>query len=207
MLFRAFRVVYTVKSWIIILNMDKVSKKQFGRITEYFCDKNLPSGFIQVSESFFDRCSWWRKQGWNSLYGRFSRKSAPMHTSTRSRARARPSTRFIRQHTNVSKEVCFWLWGKYNLVQLPEEPSVTWTVDAVCFFRSSNGVFSSVFVDERFINKSQFDAGFAHRLILKDGAVPAIKDPGHDSDLQTVHETASNVSVLLAIGAQVLVTL
>ncbi len=35
--------------------------------------------------------------------------------------------------------------------------------------------FSSVFVDESFINKAQFDAAFAHRLILKDGAVPAIK--------------------------------
>ncbi len=61
--------------------------------------------------------------------------------------------------------------------------------------------FLKCFVDERFINKAQFDAGFAHRLILKDGAVPAIKDPGHDSELQMVSETASNVSVLLAIGA------
>ncbi len=64
--------------------------------------------------------------------------------------------------------------------------------------------FTSVFVDERFINKAQFDAGFAHRLILKDGAIKAIKaikDPGPDSELQTVSETASNVSVLLAIGA------
>ncbi len=61
--------------------------------------------------------------------------------------------------------------------------------------------FSSVFVDERFINKAQFDAGFAHRLILKDGAVPAIKDPGHDSELQMVSETASNVCVLFAIGS------
>ncbi len=61
--------------------------------------------------------------------------------------------------------------------------------------------FLKCFVDERFINKAQFDAGFAHGLILKDGAVPAIKDPGHDSELQMVSETASNVSVLLAIGA------
>ncbi len=61
--------------------------------------------------------------------------------------------------------------------------------------------FLKCFVDERFINKAQFDAGFAHRLILKDGTVPAIKDPGHDSELQMVSETASNVSVLLAIGA------
>ncbi len=61
--------------------------------------------------------------------------------------------------------------------------------------------FLKCFVDERFINKAQFDAGFAHRLILKDGAVPAIKDPGHNSELQMVSETASNVSVLLAICA------
>ncbi len=52
--------------------------------------------------------------------------------------------------------------------------------------------FLKCFVDERFINKAQFDAGFAHGLILKDGAVPAIKDPGHDSELQMVSETASN---------------
>uniref|UniRef100_A0A8C2H3F3 Ig-like domain-containing protein n=1 Tax=Cyprinus carpio TaxID=7962 RepID=A0A8C2H3F3_CYPCA len=53
--------------------------------------------------------------------------------------------------------------------------------------------FTSVFVDESFINKAQFDAGFAHRLILKDGAVPAINYPGHDSELQTVSKTASDV--------------
>ncbi len=35
-------------------------------------------------------------------------------------------------------------------------------------------------VDKHFINKAQFDAGFAHHLIMKYGAVPAIKDPGHD---------------------------
>ncbi len=51
-----------------------------------------------------------------------------------------------------------------------------------------------MFVDECFINKAQFNAGFAHRLILKDGAVPAIKDPGHDSELQT-GEAESNVYV------------
>ncbi len=55
-----------------------------------------------------------------------------------------------------------------------------------------------MFVDEPFINKSQFDAGFAHHLILKDGVVQAIKDPRHDSELQMVSETASNVYVLLA---------
>ncbi len=37
-----------------------------------------------------------------------------------------------------------------------------------------------MFVDECFINKAQFGAGFVQHLILKDGAVPAIKDPSHD---------------------------
>ncbi len=76
------------------------------------------------------------------------------------------------------------------------------------FFQVSN-VVSKVFVDERFINQAQFDAGFEHRLVLKDGAVPAIKDPGHDSELQMVSETASYDCGMLAIGSgsQVLVTL
>ncbi len=64
-----------------------------------------------------------------------------------------------------------------------------------------------MFVDKRFTNKAQFNTGFAHRLILKDGAVPAIQDPGHDSELQMVSETSSNVSVLLAMGAHMLVTI
>ncbi len=37
--------------------------------------------------------------------------------------------------------------------------------------------------------------------MLKDGAFPVIKDPSHDSELQILRETASNVWVLLAIGA------
>ncbi len=55
-----------------------------------------------------------------------------------------------------------------------------------------------MFVDKCFINKTQFDAGFAYHLILNNEAVPAIKDPGHDSEPQTVSETASNVCVLIA---------
>ncbi len=180
----------------------------FGRITEYFCAKNLTSGFVQVSESFFDRCSWWRKRRWNSLYGHFSRKNAPVHASTREwereRAHQRASIGRLAARDslgkNVSKEVCFWLWGKDNLVQLPKRTQRYVNSGYSLFFRGSME-FLKCFVDERFYNKAQFDAGFAHRLILKDGAVPALKDPGHDSELQMVSETASNVSVLLAIGA------
>ncbi len=61
-----------------------------------------------------------------------------------------------------------------------------------------------MFVDERFINKAQLDAGLAHCFILKDGAVPAIKDPGHDSELQPVSEKASNICVLLLIALKCL---
>ncbi len=98
---------------------------------------------------------------------------------------------------NVSKEECFWLWGKDNLVQLPKRTHRYVNSGYSLFFRGSNGV-SQVFCWRTFY-KQGIDAGL-HRLILKDGAVPAIKDPGHNSELQTVSET-HQMSVLLAICA------
>ncbi len=119
-----FRVVYIVKELDSHAKHGQSLKKT---IWTY-------NGFVQVSESFvFDRGSYWRKRWWNCLYGHFSRKNAPAHTSTGARVRARPSTRSAARYSlgeNVSKKVCFWLWGENNLVQLPEEPSVTWMVDA-----------------------------------------------------------------------------
>ncbi len=104
------------------------------------------------------------------------------------------------------KKCVFGCEGKITLFSFPKNPALCkqWMQFV---FPGQQRSFSSVFVDKRFINKAQFDAGFAHCLILKDGAVPAIKDPGHDSELQMVSETASNVCVLLANGTQVLVTL
>ncbi len=90
------------------------------------------------------------------------------------------------------KKCVFGCEGKITLFSFPKNPALREQWMQFVFPRQQRS-FSSVFVDERFINKAQFDAGFAHRLILKDGAVPAIKDPGHDSALQTVSETASNV--------------
>ncbi len=104
------------------------------------------------------------------------------------------------------KKCVFGCEGKITLFSFPKNPALR--KQCMQFvFPGQQRSFSSVFVDKCFINKAQFHAGFAHRLILKDGAVSAIKDPGHDSELQTVSETASNVCVLLVIGAQVLVTL
>ncbi len=164
-------------------------------ITGYFCAKNLTSGFVQVSESFFIALADVNNGGTTYMGISPGRTRPCTHRLERERTHQHTSIGSATRDSlgkNVSKEVCFCLWGKDNLVQLPEEPSVTWTVDAVCFSAAATE-FLKCFVDERFINKAQFDAGFAHRLILKDGAIPAIKDPGHDSALQTVSETASNV--------------
>ncbi len=97
------------------------------------------------------------------------------------------------------KKCVFDCEGKITLFSIPKNPALRkqWMQFVSPWQQRS---FSSVFVDERFINMAQFDAGFVHRLILKDGAVPAIKDPGHDSELQTGSETASNVCVLLVIA-------
>ncbi len=53
MLFHAFRIVYTVKELDSHAKHGQSFKKLFGSMTEYFCAKILPSGFVQVSESFF----------------------------------------------------------------------------------------------------------------------------------------------------------
>ncbi len=72
------------------------------------------------------------------------------------------------------KKCVFDCEGKITLFSFPKNPALRkqWMQFV---FPGQQRSFSSVFVDERFINKAQFDAGFAHRLILKDGAVPAIK--------------------------------
>ncbi len=128
------RVVYTVKELDSHAKHGQSFKNLFGCITEYFCAKHLTSGFVQVSESFFDRGSCWCKRRWNSLYGHFSRKNAPVHTSTWARARTLHPTALLHgTHSGRMSLKNVFLWGKDNLVQLPEEPSVMWTVDGVCF--------------------------------------------------------------------------
>ncbi len=52
MLFHAF----TVKELDFHAKHGQSFKKRFGSMAEYFCAKNRPSGFIQVSEGFFQ--SW-----------------------------------------------------------------------------------------------------------------------------------------------------
>ncbi len=171
-------------------------------MTEYFWDKKLTSGFVQVSESFFSIVAL-HDEGGTTYMGISPRRARPCtHRPEQERAHQRTSFGCI----HSLKKCVFGCEGKITLFSFPKNPALheQWMRFV---FSGQQQSFSSVLVDERFINKAQLDAGFAHRLILKDGAVPAIKDPGHDSELQTVSETASNVCVLLVIGAQVLVTL
>ncbi len=96
------------------------------------------------------------------------------------------------------KKCVFGCEGKITLFSFPKNPASR-KLWMQFVFPGQQQSFSSVFVEERFTNKAQFNAGFAHCL-LKGGAVPAIKYPGHDSELQTVNETTSNVCVLLMIS-------
>ncbi len=95
-----------LKSWILMLSMPwtKFKKKLFGHIIVFQCQKS----HFRVRTSFgvfFDRGSCWRKWRWNSLYGHFSRKNAPVHASTG--ASAHPTTCFIRLHcTGLAREEC-----------------------------------------------------------------------------------------------------
>ncbi len=99
MLFRPLRVIYTVKSWILMLSMAKVSKNDLEVWLSISVAKIFFPGSYKFRKVFFNHGSCWRKRLWNSLYGHFSQKNAPVHASTR--ARARPSTHFIRLHCTL----------------------------------------------------------------------------------------------------------
>ncbi len=137
MLFHAFRVVYTVKELDSHAKHGQGFKKQFGCITVFLCQKS----YYRVRTSFgvffsivaLDDVN----EGGTPYMGISPRRAHPCtHRPEREQARAPASlgsTAGDSLRKNVSKEVCFWLWGKDNLVQLPKQPSVTLTADAVCF--------------------------------------------------------------------------
>ncbi len=145
MLFHACWVIYTVKELDSHAKhcQNKKIKKRFGHITVFLCIHRISSntpGFLQVSESFFSIMALPDvMKGGTPCMDTSLRRARPR---TQRPARAQECTHQRASFgctardslgNNISKEVCFWLWGKDNLVQLPEEPSVTWTVDIVCF--------------------------------------------------------------------------
>ncbi len=193
MLFHAFRVVYTGKEFDSHAKHGQSLKKIFGRITVFLCQKSHFRIRTSFGE-FFSIVVLYDVNDGGTPYMGISRARIDQSESESAPIKALQSAGW--QHGPRSgrmslKKCVFGCEGKITLFSFPKQPTVTWTVDIVCFSGAAME-FLKCFVDERFINKAQFDAGFAHRLILKDGAVPAIKDPGHDSELQMVSETASN---------------
>ena len=88
--------------------------------------------------------------------------------------------------------------GKFTMFSFPKNPALHEQWMQFVFPGQQRSVASAFvcsrhFSDECFINKAQVDAGFAHRLLLKHGAVPVIKDPIH------VSTTASDFCLLLEI--------
>ncbi len=179
-----------LKSWILMLSMDKVSNF-FGRITEYFCAKNLTSGFVQVLESFFSIVVLDDVNDSGTPYMGISpgRTRPYRHRPEWERERAHQRASIGRLAArdslgkNVSKEVCFWLWGKDNLVQLPKRTHRYVNSGYSLFFRGSNGV-SQVFCWRTFYKQGPIRHWICTSFNTERWSVPAIKDPGHDSELR-----------------------
>ncbi len=125
MLFHAFRVVYTVKEFDSHAKHGQSFKKKIWTYNRVFlCQK---SHFRVRGRT----CPCTHRPEWE-------RERAHQCASIGTLA-ARDSL-----GKNVSKEVCFWLWGKDNLVQLPKRTHRYVNSGYSLFFRGSNGV-SQVF--------------------------------------------------------------
>ncbi|XDV36012.1 hypothetical protein PO909_005866 [Leuciscus waleckii] len=78
---------------------------------------------------------------------------------------------------------CSWLWTNKMFEYAAKRSKRQGKMDAVyCLRRPSHGsvnlsVCSQHFKDDCFENNSQYDAGFARKLLLKDQAVPTILGP------------------------------
>ncbi len=97
-----------VKSLILMLSMDKVSKKKnwmYNRV--FLCQKSHFRIRTSFGEFFSIVVLYDVNDGGTPFMGISPGKNASVHASTRVRARARPSTRFIRQRcTGLAREEC-----------------------------------------------------------------------------------------------------
>ncbi len=152
MLFHAFRVVYTVKELNSHAKHGQSFKKMFWTYNKVFlCQKS----HFRVRTSFGEFFSIVVLDDVNDsgtpYMGISPRRTRPYtHRPEWEREHAHQHASIGRLAArdwlgkNVSKEVCFWLWGKDNLVQLPKRTHRYVNRGYSLFFRGSNGV-SQVF--------------------------------------------------------------
>ncbi len=180
-----------LNSWILMLSMDNVSKKRFGRITGSYKFRRVLFLIVALTDV----------NDGGTAYTGISPGRMRLRTHRPEQEWERSHQRALLHGTRLGrmslKKCVFGCEGKITLFNFPKNPALReWWMQLV--FPGQQWSFSSVFVDESFINKANFDAGFAHHLILKDGAVPAIKDPSHDSELIFVGDRHSSARHSLA---------
>ncbi len=123
MLFHAFRVVYTVKELDSHAKHGQSLKKLFGRLTVFLCQKSYSWKWILCICQFSIMALAYVNDGGTPYMGISpGRAHLCTHRPARERERAHQHASFGCDSLgkNVSKEVCFWLRGKDNLVQLPK---------------------------------------------------------------------------------------
>ncbi len=144
MLFHAFRVVYTVKELDSHAKHGQSLKKKIWTYNRVFlCQKS----HFWIRTSVLDDVN----DGGTPYMGISPGRTRPCtHRPEREGEHAHQRASIGRLAArdslgkNVSKEVCFWLWGKDNLVQLPKTTHRYVNSGYSLFFRGSNGV-SQVF--------------------------------------------------------------
>ncbi len=149
MLFHAFRVVYTVKELDSHAKHGQSFKKIFWTYNRVFlCQKSHFRVRTSFGEFFSIVVLNDVNDGGTPYMGISPRRTRPyMHRPEREQPIKHASIGSAARDSlgkNVSKEECFWLWGKDNLVQLPKTTHRYVNSGYSLFFRGSNGV-SQVF--------------------------------------------------------------